>query len=95
MVCMFVLGLVTVVVGVLLIMWDGGDAEWKLIIGMGFSLLGGITLLFATISYACAVKDCAFINKNWNKSYTVEEVFWNGEDIKDMLIGNKVRFVEE
>jgi hypothetical protein len=43
-------------------------------------LYGGVT------SY----KDKKFIEKHFNKSYSIEELFWHSDEIKEMLIGKKI-----
>jgi len=58
---------------------------------VSFCIVSLIILLFSFLILALSIKDKNFINKQFNTNYTTEDMFWNGDDIKTMLIGKKIR----
>ncbi len=50
-----------------------------------------VFLLIWLLVIGIAIVDRKFINKSFDKNYTTEDMFWNGSDIKQMLIGKKIR----
>lgn len=53
--------------------------------------LGLISAFAVGLSEVQADHDAKFINAQYGTSYTANEMFWNGEDIKAMVIGRKQR----
>jgi len=85
---MFVLGIVGIYI---LNMVHNNIAEPIGIIIMIVSLVCGFIGFLGTIVYPVAYNDAKFLNSNFGTKYTAEDMFWHGEDIKTMIIGNKVR----
>ena len=65
------------------------------IMALDFILAGLFGIFFSAMNYGCAVKDSKFLNSNFGTQYTTEQMFWNGEEIKDMVIGNKYRISDD
>ena len=51
----------------------------------------GVLAIAVGLSELQADRDAKFINAQYGTSYTANEMFWNGEDIKAMVIGRKQR----
>ena len=94
MVALCVVAVVLIAVGIVLVKFDDGNLEWIGVSGIISIGLGGFMAIVMCLAIPMAIKDKAFIERSFGKSYTVEEMFWNGEDIKEMVIGNKMRFEE-
>jgi hypothetical protein len=85
------LGLVCLIVGVKLVISLSWQHDW---IGAVICALGLIAMLASlpmSINWWSAKKDANFINKTYGTAYTQEDLFWNGDEIKTMVIGSKNR----
>jgi len=60
-------------------------------IGACFTTLGVVWIITISIAISMTIQKTNWVNKTFDKSYNVEEMFWNGDDIKSMLIGQKIR----
>ena len=69
----------------------GDDSIGLQISGYMAVVLGASWLICLMLIIPSAATDRDFVNKNFNTNYSIEEMFWNGDDIKSMLIGNKIR----
>ena len=69
------------------------DDVWLEVLQFLIVLIFGITtLLYFTavpISYYSAKKTAAFLNKSYNTNYSIDDVFWNADIIKENIIGEK------
>lgn len=61
------------------------------IVAGAIAAIGASLVIAFAISVPMTIQKTNWVNKTFDKSYTVEEMFWNGDDIKSMLIGNKIR----
>jgi hypothetical protein len=63
------------------------DGFEKWIIG----LIVGTILLFTTLITVNNIKEAEFINREFGTSYSAWDMFWNGDTIKEIVIGKKNR----
>ena len=63
-------------------------------IGISILFCGMIGVVLSIILAICSVqcsKDAELLNSTYGTAYTTEQMFWNGSDIKAMIIGNRTR----
>lgn len=58
--------------------------------GMMCSIIAGIFIVGFIYGSVISYKDKKFIERYFDKSYSMEELFWHRDEIKEMLIGKKV-----
>jgi len=57
------------------------------VIGIIFSFIILVVMLICMLGYIASSKEAQFLNKTYGTSYTAEDVLWNGETIKQSIIG--------
>lgn len=91
------LGIVVVLcaIGGLAIKLDDGDCGVVLAIGMTLFIIGVFIGLFGVMNSIISESDRKFIKSEFGVERTFDEMFWHGDDIKEMVIGNTIRVKEE
>jgi hypothetical protein len=89
------IGLLLIGIGLLKMFYHPYDGNFAEFIGMFLIGLSFFWLLIVSIGSGIAYKEAKFINENFGTSYTTEEMFWHGSDIKKMVIGEKRRVENE
>lgn len=84
-------GLICLIIGTKLVASLSWSQDWIGAVICALGLLAIMASVLMSINWWSAKKDASFINKVYGTSYTQEELFWNGKDIKTMVIGNRSR----
>lgn len=81
--------LAVAIIGVVFIMIAESDFDSVIlgVVGIVLSIVGAIGFFCGGIIYFDAKHSSEFINQQYGTHYTTEQFFWNGDDIKSMVIG--------
>jgi hypothetical protein len=58
---------------------------------LAIGIVGLVVAGCLTVSAVKSSKDAEFLNSEYGTHYTTEQMFWNGSEIKGMVIGNRTR----